>query len=172
MRCYKIEDHHTSECPKPKEYKICRECAEDGHIWRECTNDYKRCINCHNDHRTLAVRCPLRKEVIKIKRKEGKEPKTYSNAAKNNTTQQPRNTYQEMSAVIPDIQRTIYPCLKYAHIINAEIPGTYQETINKVFSAINLTPIIIPEDPPSRRILEAMGNKKQQQNVTQQTEKN
>lgn len=61
-----------------------------------------------------------------------------------------------MSVVTPDIQKTIFACLMHAHIINAENPGSYQDTINKVFPANNLPAIITPEDPPSKRILKSM----------------
>lgn len=50
-----------------------------------------------------------------------------------------------MSAVTQDVQKTIFACLMHAHIINAEKPGAYQDTINKVFPANNLAAIIIPE---------------------------
>ncbi len=42
MRCYNIEDHPTSQCPKPKEYKICFECADERHTWRDCKSTNKK----------------------------------------------------------------------------------------------------------------------------------
>ena len=42
MRCYILEDHNTNQCTKEKEYKICSECAEIGHTWRECPNESKK----------------------------------------------------------------------------------------------------------------------------------
>ena len=63
MRCYKIEDHPTYRCQHPREYKACSECASIEHTWRECTATEKKCLNCHGAHRTLANKCPLRKDV-------------------------------------------------------------------------------------------------------------
>ena len=36
MKCYNLEDHTTSKCPKPKDFKICSECGNPNHNWREC----------------------------------------------------------------------------------------------------------------------------------------
>ena len=59
MRCYQLEDHATRECRKPKEYQICSECAQVGHIWKNCTSTAKKSVNCSGDHRTLAMKCQL-----------------------------------------------------------------------------------------------------------------
>lgn len=157
-RCYKVEDHFTSDCPKPKEYKICSECGEEGHYWRECNNTIKKCINCQEEHRTLAMRCPRRREAYNFKKTESKTT-TYSNVVSRTTLQQhQQGTFynREMSAVTPDIQKTIFACLMHAHIINAEKPGSYQDTINKVFPANGLPAIVIPEDPPSKSIMQSL----------------
>ena len=50
FKCYAIEDHNTNQCPSPKEYIICSECAEEGHTWNNCTNNNKKCINCGGNH--------------------------------------------------------------------------------------------------------------------------
>lgn len=38
----------------------------------------KKCIICHKDHRTTAMKCPKRKEIIKDKKEEEKLTKTYT----------------------------------------------------------------------------------------------
>ena len=83
MKCYKIEDHFTRQCPKDKEYKICSECGSLDHTWRECPSNSKKCINCEGSHRTLANNCPIRKKIREDKLKEKREGKkaTYSQAA-------------------------------------------------------------------------------------------
>lgn len=154
MRCYKLEDHISSECTRPAEYKICSECSEEGHTWRECTNTYKRCINCQGDHRTLAMRCQKRKDILNIKRKEGQQNTTYSNMVKKNNTQQPGTT--EATTVSPNTHTLIYACFMYAHIINIANPGTFQQEVNKMFKANNLPPIKTPDNPPSQAILNVM----------------
>ncbi len=42
MKCYAIEDHHTNQCNKPKEYKICSEYGGQGHTWFTCLNEIKK----------------------------------------------------------------------------------------------------------------------------------
>ncbi|MPC69443.1 hypothetical protein E2C01_063668 [Portunus trituberculatus] len=72
-RCYEIEAHLTKDCHKNEDYKICSECAEEGHTWRNCDKEKKSCINCGENHMTLSMRCRLRKEAIKKKREGEKE---------------------------------------------------------------------------------------------------
>lgn len=88
MVCYTHENHYTSQCPKGKEYKICSECGQEGHKWYTCSSTLKHCINCQGDHRTLAYKCPIRKEIHQNKRQELKEKKkqTYSNVVTANST--------------------------------------------------------------------------------------
>ncbi len=33
MKCYCLEEHNTRDCPKGKEYKLCSECSNEGHLW-------------------------------------------------------------------------------------------------------------------------------------------
>ncbi len=70
LRCYALEDHVTSECPMPKEFKICSECSEVGHVWHQCQTVIKKCLNCKENHSTMAMKCSKRKEIIKGKRNE------------------------------------------------------------------------------------------------------
>lgn len=79
MKCYQIEEHNTSECPKLSEYKVCSECAGNDHTWRECNKGNKKCLNCEGEHRTLAMKCQKRRDAINGKRREKKENITYSN---------------------------------------------------------------------------------------------
>ena len=72
FKCYQLEDHPTSSCPKSNDYKICSVCASLEHTHRECTSSNGKCINCEegNDHSTLAMSCPFRKQLSKKKRQE------------------------------------------------------------------------------------------------------
>ncbi len=152
MRCYMVEDHFTSECPKPADYKICSECGELGHIWRECDSSIKKCINCKKDHRTLAMKCPIRKEITKTKRNEEQQSTTYSNAP------QPTNNMQNMGSCTPDTHSTMYGCLMFTHILNANRPGTYNTELNKMLKNNKLPPLVAPDNPPSREIMNIMAN--------------
>lgn len=159
MKCYKIEDHHTSECKKPEDYKICSECGELGHIWRECSNTKKKCINCDQEHRSLAMKCPIRKEITNIKRKENQQNQqstTYSNITKRNMSQQQTQQMHVHASNAPSPNSThsnIFQCMLHAHFVNASKPGTYSIEVNTMFKANNHPPLVIPEDPPSLDII-------------------
>ena len=72
FKCYQLDDHSTSSCPKSKDYKICSLRASLEHTHPECTSINWKCINCEEgtDHSTLAMSCPFRKQVSKKKRQE------------------------------------------------------------------------------------------------------
>ncbi|MPC62211.1 hypothetical protein E2C01_056294 [Portunus trituberculatus] len=125
LRCYAIEDHIISKCPKPKEFKICSECSSDDHTWRDCnTGNTKLCINCNGDHRTLANKCPLRKKALEEKRQQLKNnnAKTYSSITSGTTTT--------------------------AHL---NLPTT-TPTIEKDMAA-KMMALILPDNPPLKQIL-------------------
>ncbi|MPC66793.1 hypothetical protein E2C01_060946 [Portunus trituberculatus] len=69
MRCYSLEDHTTNNCPFPNDHTVCSECSSSEHTWKNCNSDKKKCLNCSGAHRTLANKCPKRKEIKENKRK-------------------------------------------------------------------------------------------------------
>lgn len=95
----------------------------------------------------------MRREAYDLKRTEIKTPTSYSSIANRPAAQSSPLLNQNLCVVTPDIQKNIFACLMHAHIINAEKPGSFQDTINKVFPGNNLPAIIIPEDPPSKNII-------------------
>ena len=88
MKCYDIDDHVTNQCPKPQGYQICSECSSQDHTWRNCQIEEKKCIKCGGTHRTMAYKCPKRKENVKKKEREAKQKSSqiYSQAAAPSTT--------------------------------------------------------------------------------------
>ena len=90
--CYTFEEHSTPQCPR-KDFKICSECAEEGHRWNDCRNTTMKCVNCSGNHRTLAMSCPVKKSKInEIKETQNNiqtrtENKKYSEIAKEATLQ-------------------------------------------------------------------------------------
>ncbi len=151
MKCYKLEDHSTKECPEDKDFKICSECSLIGHVWHQCKAKTKKCVNCGDEHSTLAMRCPKRKEIIKTKRKQERDRNstTYVNVTKTNTT---TNMYKPATTTTEDMLR-INTCILHAHYRNIENPGTYETELNKVLTLNNLPTIRIPENPDSHKIL-------------------
>lgn len=166
MRCYTMDDHFTNHCSKPREYKICSECSEEGHTWRDCHNTNKKCINCSGDHRTLAMRCPNRKRLITEKKKvieNTPTPTSYSAAAKMTQPSLVTNINLEK-----DTPSKILSCLLHAHLSNLGEPGTFEEVLQDTLKANNLPVIKIPKTPPSKKILDMAYSKPTQHTQTQQ----
>ena len=70
FNCY-YENHITSNCPHKKNINWCSECGAKDHNFNECSpNNRKQCLNCNGQHRTMAMACPLEKELIKEKIKQ------------------------------------------------------------------------------------------------------
>lgn len=72
-RCYSLEDHITSKCPKDESFRVCSVCACIDHTWRDCKSLIKKCLNCGGNHNALSMQCPHRRAVIKSKRSEHKD---------------------------------------------------------------------------------------------------
>ena len=99
-KCYANNAHNTNQCRST--IKICSECAETGHTWRECQATVKKCINCTRDgkeagHRTTAMKCPLRKAIVKKVRKQKAESKK-KNAGRTYATVSTGSTYAAVAA--------------------------------------------------------------------------
>lgn len=154
FRCYAMEDHTTNNCHKAKEYKVCSECSQVGHIWRDCREENKKCINCNGPHGAMTMKCPQRKAIIAEKRKEAKEKKkdiSYSAAAKRNMTAQPTITQKQGTSTTET--RNIVQCMVHAHFLNVACPGSYEEEVNFLFTANGLPTMKVPKNPPSALIL-------------------
>ena len=52
---------------------LCAFCGEEGHKQGQCKSTAPMCLNCGGDHKTLAAKCQVRKNLIKEKRKELRE---------------------------------------------------------------------------------------------------
>lgn len=146
-------------CKKSTSYKICSECSEEGHIWKECSYNIKKCITCNGDHGTLAMRCPKRKEIINNKKKQDRDSQTesYNTVAKKNIgTRQTDIAAQAIAStnsIKPDIHTKIFTCIMHAHVVNIANPGSYEEELKKMLKMNNLITIKAPSNPPSAKIL-------------------
>lgn len=152
MICYKMEDHTTKNCPKNSEYKICSECAEEGHSWKDCPSGTQKCINCGGRHRATAMKCPKRKEIVEKKRKEMEETRqqsyrTYSDATKS----RPDYTGNVMSE--KGTTAKIMTCLLLAHQYNMVEPGSFEKQLNTLLTKNNLPKVAVPSNPPSGKII-------------------
>ena len=166
FRCYKFEDHFSSDCKATQ--IICGECAQIGHTHRDCHAVEKRCINCppgQNLHRTLAPFCPVRKEAIAQKQKlqnasEIQNNQTYANIVK--------TTIKETTPPTkPVINLTEKHHLKYvilileAHIAFIDNGRPYNVILQKSLKANNIDAVIPNRD--SQKIMDIYSNPKQKQ---------
>lgn len=156
FRCYALEDHFSSQCPKPKDYKVCSECAQEGHTWKECSSNEKKCLNCEENHRTLAAKCSKRKTILTNKRQNDNTNMTYSQVTK----QVPDTSIPTMSN---EAHLKIFTCMLHAHFQNMAEPGTYETELNNLLRANKLPPIKIPKNPASSKIIARMTESKQEE---------
>lgn len=152
MKCYKLEEHTTKHCPKNSDYKICSECAEEGHSWKDCLRGTQKCINCGGRHRTTAMKCPKRKEIVEKKRKEIEETsqqsyRTYSDATKS------RPAYTNNMKTEKGTTAKIMTCLLLAHQYNMAEPGSFEKQLNTLLTKNNLPKVAVPNNPPSGKII-------------------
>ncbi len=170
FRCYELEDHFTNQCKKPTDYKICSECSSTSHTWRECLSLNKKCLNCQGAHRTLAAKCPMRKDIIKNKRTNSKQSTaTYSQITKQQlqtpSSQQPNTSSPNTPQLSNEMYAKIYTCIMHAHMHNLGEPGRYNTELNNMLAMNSLPQIKAPPNPPSAKII----NKLPQVNSTSHT---
>ena len=154
-KCYKLEDHHTNQCPQEANYKVCSECSSTEHTWTNCNNTFKKCLNCNGDHRTLAFKCPSRKTLVEEKKKA--KPQSYS-AAVTSTT----NTNYFPQLMNPNLFQTtedprtlfqkIMSCFVNAHINNAITPGSFETTLNQSLKKNGIAEFKAPNCPDSSQL--------------------
>lgn len=154
-RCYSIEDHTTKDCNKPRDHKICSECAEVGHTFKDCPNNFKRCINCQGDHRTLAMKCKIRKDAINTKKNKQEQQRTRDGMTYSSVTQS-SNTINTNLGVQPGLIACMMNCIINAQLYNLAQPGTYNIKLNDFLKDNKLPPIKMPDNPPSAQILKAL----------------
>lgn len=175
FNCYQMEDHITKDCPH-KNLKICSECSETGHTYKECKNTEKGCINCRNrgyqfNHRTLAMSCPIRRKIVAEKTEEDKnkalsqEQNTYAAIARR-AVAEAKNTESTTQINLSECKHTkILISIMHAHVMNMCNPGTYQSELNRMLEQNELPTMWFPENPDSGRLLGATYTP--QENITE-----
>ncbi len=132
----------------PRDYKICSECSEEGHVWHQCQNTTKKYLNCNEDHSTIAMKCSKRKEIVKEKRNQISERQKINHATISQTTPSAiKMPNFQTSSVTKEELLKIHIYVAHAQAKNQIKPGTYQFELNKSLKANNLPTIIIPEEP-------------------------
>lgn len=155
--CYKLDSHATKDCPTPR-LIVCSECTGD-HSFRDCTAFHKKCLNCGGDHRTMAMACPKKKDVIK-KTKDNKKTEELKKAG-NTYAQIVKETIKNVNEMkqAEVIQETTTETgmramimVMDAHLHNIVEPGTYSDRLNATLKANNIKPIVFPESTISDKL--------------------
>ena len=166
MRCYKIEEHFTNQCPEPKDYKLCSQCGETGHLWSSCTSTTKKCILCTGDHMSLAYKCPERKKVRQAKLDDIKAKKTQTYASTTNPSAFQTPFQNSFPPITQEATTKIVQCMLEAHSRNLVNPGTYVDELNKLYAANNLPQITIPTNPHSDKLFNVINSQPKTQTIT------
>ena len=154
--CYKYESHSTKDCPTPNKI-ICSECTGQ-HKHTQCTSNIKKCINCGGSHRTLAMACPTKKQLMRNKIDQNKQNKqTQEEATYSKVVQKTLEKTQEQRQVAPITDNstcmTAMIMILDAHINNIIQPGTYNKRLNETLRLNNITQVKLPETNISKKLV-------------------
>ena len=142
MQCYSYE-HITKNCEKSSDYLICSECSIVGHRYINCRYTNKKYINCAEPHKTLALRCKVRKD--KIKEIETKK-KTKMQASKEKEASDKVMT--KISSAFDKLPDNFIPAIAGALLMakmkEAEESGSFQRVLNEILKKNNIPKFIIP----------------------------
>lgn len=154
-RCYAVEEHDTSACPKPPDYRVCSECSSESHTFRECQTKPKKCPNCNGEHGALAMRCPTQKAAFNKKKKvtseKAQEVRSFAAAATPSTAPQSIGISPSYTVTREDALCTLM-VTQIAMQQEKEYPGTLQQNLDILCTANNLPKVIIPDlvtNPPN-----------------------
>ena len=158
LTCYQY-DHKVENCPNSNK-TICSECASTGHRYRECSSARKKCVNCGENHRTFAARCPIRKQLIREKRKEirertksrsrSREPTSYASVTRGTTANKEEKPQQ--SGLNREDNVKIVSSITYAHLVEGILPGSFHETVREMYRINGLPEVKFPKYIPPPQI--------------------
>ena len=140
FKCYKY-DHLIKNCKKSEDYKVCSECSRQGHRYNNCKSNTYKCLNCGQAHKTLAFRCPVRKEMVKQKITELKKKKQ----EKIPETELRNVISKQIQEDLPANYLTVIAsAITLANIREQECPGVFQYIIEQMYTANDLPVIKYP----------------------------
>ena len=145
FRCYKYEAHPTSECPEGN-IQWCSECGAKDNTFRDCKNPAKCCLNCGGPHRTMAVACKVKRELMKTKmnkqneQKEQQKHQTYTSVARTAASAAIAQTITPTQPIRIEDERglkAVVP-IPHAHIHNLIVPGTYKTELTRLLGKLDI----------------------------------
>ncbi|MPC76461.1 hypothetical protein E2C01_070874 [Portunus trituberculatus] len=147
FKCYKLDDHYSSQCPEEKDFTICSECSSHNHTWMNCSSNIKTCINCNGHHRTLSYQCPTRKNIEKQKRQ--LKSTTYAAAASSQTLTNPlQNISRNFNEDTKKLDNIITSVV-IAHFQNIINPGSFLTELNASLRDNNIAEIKLSNKNPN-----------------------
>ena len=162
-QCYSYA-HQKRNCTKPADYKICSNCASEGHTYGDCKSVILRCINCTEDHRTLAAKCPERKTMIKRKIKERRMSK--SATREEATTTKMTITTEVFKKMLDNYLAVMAAIIMIADNREAETPGSFQYVANEMLKTNKIPIVIFPESVKKKNIQQKYGQKGKEEQET------
>ena len=153
FRCFSY-GYLRRNCPRPAEYKICCSCATEGHLYSDWPGDFVKCIGCGTSHRTLAAKCPIRKEIVRNKIKERRVRSRSTHDRDRGGQTQTSRSLPSTTTMLQATQATKLPehylavmaaAITLADKREAEVPGTFQFVISEMLKANNVPEVIFPE---------------------------
>ena len=163
FKCYRYEQHQTSECPEG-DIRWCSECGAKDHTYRDCRNQRKQCLNCDGPHRTMAMACKIKKQLMndKIKKqtekKESERQRTFASVARTAASAAIAETQRPTRQTIKidnDAELKVVVSILHAHIHNLVIPGTYRTELNRLLEAQDLPRNdALPDNPDSSEMFD------------------
>ena len=142
FKCYKF-DHTTKKCEAPEEYKVCSSCSKQGHRFDGCKSTRLKCLNCGQSHKTLAFKCPKRKEYVKKKLIEMKQKKAEKEKVPESEIR--AAVVKQMQEDLPRNYLTVVAsAMTLATIRESECPGVYQYIVDEMYRANDLPVVKVP----------------------------
>ena len=148
------------------QYKICSNCAKEGHIYSDCKEETFKCINCSQNHRTLAAKCPIRKEIIRIKIR---EKRARSQSVKRGDTPQTVTPHEIIRAQrLPENYLAVMAAkITLADKQEAEVPGIFTYIVEQMLKANDIPDVVFP-DSVIRNYKQNMEREKEQESRKRQ----
>ena len=142
-RCYSYE-HQKRNCPKSDQYKICSNCAGEDHTYNDCNVEFFKCINCGQNHRTLAAKCPIRKDIIRAKIR---ERRARSQSAKRGETTHPVTSHDVIRAhKLPENYLAVMAAtITLADKREIEVPENFTYIVDQMLKVNDIPEVVFPD---------------------------
>ena len=140
--CYSY-GHIKKSCPKPIDYKVCSNCAQQGHIYSDCQAKAYNCLSCKANHRTLAAKCEVRKKIIREKVKERRD-RSRSRVAR--AVDSVPNTAEILKTKLPENYLAVMAAtITLAVKRETEYHGLYQFVVDEMLKANGIPLVKFPD---------------------------